>query len=309
MRMEECKSVFCPGFSLAQTIESGQCFRWKKWEEGRYTVLSGAHQVMLAQTGDSILFLEETTQAEAAYWRNYFDWDREYDKIKERLCRRDRVMEKAVSVGGGIRILRQEFFETLIGFIISQNNHIPRIRGIMERISQNYGTPLESGEFAFPTPQQLAAASEEDFRRLGAGFRARYLTDAVEKVLSGQVSEERLRQADTAAAKAELMTICGVGEKVADCVLLFGLGRWEVFPTDVWIRRMMEQLYFRGKETGLKEIQKEAERRFGAYRGLAQQYLFYYGRESQQERRKRDDKNKCHASAGNGGDPLPDGGV
>lgn len=307
--MKEEKSVFCPGFSLAQTMESGQCFRWKKWEEGRYTVLSGAHQTTLAQKGDSILFLEETTQEEEAYWRRYFDWDRDYDGIKEKLCEKDPIMARAVVQGGGIRILRQEFFETLMGFIVSQNNHIPRIMGIMERISGAYGEKIGEDSYAFPTPEHLAAASEEDFQRLGAGFRARYLRDAVEKVLSGQVSEERLRQADTQRAKAELMTICGVGEKVADCVLLFGLGRWEVFPTDVWIRRMMEQLYFRGKETSLKEIQKEAERKFGAYRGLAQQYLFYYGRESKQERRKRDDKNKCHASAGGGGNPLPDSGV
>lgn len=279
--MKEGKSVFCPGFSLARTIESGQCFRWKKWEEGRYTVLSGAHQVMLAQTGDSILFLDGVSEEEEAYWRHYFDWDRDYGQIKEKLCKRDKVMAQAISVGDGIHILRQEFFETLVGFIVSQNNHIPRIKGIMERISQTYGNRLGEGWYAFPTPEQLAEAAEEDFRRLGAGFRARYLADAVEKTVSGLICEEELRKMETDQAKVELMKICGVGEKVADCVLLFGLGRWEVFPTDVWIRRMMEELYFHGRETSLKEIQKKAERKFGKYRGLAQQYLFYYGRESQ----------------------------
>lgn len=309
--MKEEKSVLCPGFSLAQTIESGQCFRWKKWEEGKYTVFSGLHQVTLAQEGDSILFLQEISAEEEAYWRNYFDWDRDYDQIKERLCRKDKVMVQAVAVGGGIRILRQEFFETLIGFIISQNNHIPRIKGIVERICQSYGSRIGEEAYSFPTLEQLASATEADFRRLGAGFRARYLMDAMEKMISGQIGEEELRKMETPQAKAELMNICGVGEKVADCVLLFGLGRWEVFPTDVWIRRMMEQLYFRGKETSLKEIQKKAEQKFGAYRGLAQQYLFYYGRESRicGGRRKADDKNKRHAAAGSGGDSLPDSGV
>ncbi|MBM6829838.1 DNA-3-methyladenine glycosylase 2 family protein [Anaerotignum lactatifermentans] len=309
--MKEANRFLCPGFSLAQTIESGQCFRWKKWEEGRYTVLSGARQVTLAQAGDSILFLDEVSEGEAAYWRNYFDWDRDYEQIKKELSAKDQVMAMTIPAGSGIHILRQEFFETLMGFIISQNNHIPRIKGIMERICQSCGEEIGAGVYSFPTPEQLATVTEEEFRWLGAGFRARYLVDAVGKVVSGQIREEDLRQMETAEAKAALMTICGVGEKVADCVLLFGLGRWEVFPTDVWIRRMMEQLYFRGKEASLKEIQKKAEKKFGAYRGLAQQYLFYYGREGQGHggRRKADDKDKRHAAAGSGGNCLPDSGI
>lgn len=286
--MKDGKKIFCPGFSLEQTLECGQCFRWKKLDEGRYTVLSGSRKITLEQAGDSILFLGESTAEERMFWREYFDWDRNYENIKEILTKEDEVLQKAVSCGCGIHILKQDFFETLICFIISQNNHIPRIKGIIERIAQRYGTPLSDGMYAFPSPEALAKAGEEDFRHLGTGFRARYLVDAVHKVASGEISGETLERMETHEAKKRLMGICGVGEKVADCVLLFGLGRWDVFPADVWIRRVMEEYYFHGEKTPLAQIQEKAEAQFGPYRGLAQQYLFYYGREKQGVQKKKE---------------------
>ena len=275
--MEGKSTIICSGFSLEQTLECGQCFRWRKHETGKYTVLAAAKKAVIEQVPCGISFLNPMTEEDTAFWNRYFDMERDYAKIQAELSG-DSYMKKAIAFGRGIHILQQPFFETLISFIISQNNHIPRIQGILERISQAYGTPLGEGDFTFPTAEVLAEVSEEDFRSLGCGFRAKYLQDAARKVAEKQILEERLQQLSAEEARQELMQIYGVGQKVADCVLLFALGKWEVFPADVWIRRVMSEIYFEGKEISVSILQEEAKRRFGAYRGLAQQYLFYYGR-------------------------------
>ena len=210
-------------------------------------------------------------------WRNYFDMDTDYEAIKNKVSVNDDIMQKAVEYGGGIRLLNQEPYECLISFIISQNNNIPRIKGIISRMSEKYGTEAD-GEFLFPTLEQLADVSEEELFSLRMGFRARYIRDCLDRLISGSVSLERAKKLPTDELLSMLLQIKGVGQKVADCVMLFSLGRREVFPTDVWVKRVMETLYFGGEETDIKKIHAFAKDKWGEMAGYAQQYLFYYAR-------------------------------
>lgn len=264
-------------FSLAETLESGQCFRFEKDGEGCYRVFSGARSAVFSQEGGTVSLLKGGA-ADLPYWRQYFDLGRDYGRLKGALAAGDPVMAEAISFAPGIRLLRQDFFETLASFILSQNNHIPRIRGLIARLCAEYGRETGGGRFAFPTPEGLARADEESLRRLGCGFRAGYIVDAVGKVLAGGYSVEEMGRLATEEARGRLMEIRGVGRKVADCVLLFSLGRHEVFPADVWIRRIMETAYFDGATLSPQALQEAASARFGADAGFAQQYLFHYGR-------------------------------
>lgn len=264
-------------FSLAQTLESGQCFRFEKTVEDCYMVMAGNRRGVFAQEGRK-LFLCTGRPEDIPFWRRYFDLERDYAGLKKALAADDPVMAEAISFAPGIRLLRQEFFETLISFILSQNNHIPRIRGLIGRLCAAYGEETDGGYFAFPEPDALARADEESLRRLGCGFRAGYLVDAVEKVRAGGYSPEETEGLATNVLRERLMEIRGVGRKVADCVLLFSLGRYEVFPADVWIRRVMEAAYSGGEPLSPLALQALAAERFGASAGFAQQYLFYYGR-------------------------------
>lgn len=267
----------CPDFSLSQTLESGQCFRYQKEKEEQYTVISGRRVAKLGQVGDSIVFFND---ADIEYWKGYFDGGRDYVAVKRRLSAHDPVLKQAIAFAPGVRILKQVFFETLLSFILSQNNHIPRIQGLIQRLSETYGEPLAGGLYAFPTPEALANVTEVDYRRLGCGFRGRYLEDAVRHVLAGGFSVAELEQLSTEELRSRLMEICGVGRKVADCVLLFSFGRHEVFPSDVWIQRVFSLAYHDGQKLSQKDLQRLAAERFGADAGFAQQYLFYYAREN-----------------------------
>ncbi len=264
-------------FSLSETLESGQCFRFgKDTETGAYTAFAGDRAGVFMQEGPDIFLCEGRTE-DIPFWRQYFDLERDYGTLKERLAASDAVMAEAISFAPGIHMLQQEFFETLISFILSQNNHIPRIRGLAAKLCAEYGKEMESWS-AFPTPEELARADEESLRRLGCGFRAGYIVDAVKKVCAGGYAAEELERLETEELRARLMEIRGVGRKVADCVMLFSLGCYEVFPADVWIRRVMEAAYFSGEPLSLQALQEMAAARFGKDAGFAQQYLFYYGR-------------------------------
>jgi N-glycosylase/DNA lyase len=189
-------------------------------------------------------------------------------------------MQKAVQYGSGVRLLNQDCYEALISFIISQNNNIPRIKGIIERMSERYGTRLGES-YLFPNVEQIGFADIDELSELRVGFRAKYIRDALDKLQSGEINLSELNSLNTEEARNELLKIKGVGRKVADCVLLFSMGRREVFPTDVWVKRVMEQLYFGGEDTDIKTIHSYAEKKWGKYSGYAQQYLFYYARSIQ----------------------------
>ena len=219
---------------------------------------------------------------------NYFDLERDYKKIQNTLSKIDENMEKSIKYGQGIRILNQDLWETIISFIISANNNIPRIQKIIQRLSENFGKEIvfeNNKYYTFPTPEELKDVSVEKYRELGLGFRDIRLYETTHAVLDGKVDLEKMNQnKNTQEVREELLSLSGVGPKVADCVLLFStLKRFEAFPIDVWVNRVMNELYIHGDENKInkKQIEKVANEKFGDLAGLAQQYLFYWRRELQ----------------------------
>lgn len=267
-------------FDLEQTFSCGQCFRWVRDTDGTYTGLYGAHPLRIGQQGDVITLYNTTREEYETIWRGYFDLDADYRTIQAHLAR-DAVMRRAISAGHGIRLLAQEPFETLISFIISANNNIPRIQGIIARLCESFGAPVPfEGRtvYAFPTAETLAGLTCADLAPLRAGFRDKYILDAAQKAASGTVNLTAVYGMGYAAAKRELKKVMGVGDKVADCVLLFGFQKYDAFPVDVWVRRILEHCYPGG--THQSDAAAFASERFGPYGGFAQQYLFYYAREN-----------------------------
>lgn len=265
----------CADFSLAETLECGQCFRYEKLEDDKYLVIANKQVMLMHQEDDTIFF---DTEDDISFWKHYFHGDCDYKNIKDILSKDDKVMLEAISYCSGIRLIRQEFFETLMSFIISQNNHIPRIRKLIALLSKTYGDHIKNDYYAFPTAEQLKSVTEQDYRDLGFGFRGRYLEDAVKLAQTDDFDITRLQNLSTNELRTQLMLICGVGQKVADCILLFSFGRYEVFPCDVWIKRVFSYLYADNQELSQKELLKQAGDIFGEYAGFAQQYLFHYGR-------------------------------
>ena len=274
-------------FELKDIFECGQCFRWNKNENGSYTGVINIGVLNVEKQGEKIIFtgMLDVDIKEAVSF--YFDLDRNYEEIKMQLSNIDKYLKTSVEYGKGIRILNQDLWETIISFIISANNNIPRIKGIIERISKKYGTEIEwNGEkyYTFPTPKQLGKATVEDLRSLGTGFRDIRIYETTQKVLSGEFNLNEVQNKDTLSARQELLTLSGVGPKVADCILLFStLKRFDVFPIDVWVRRVMNELYIKNEDetkVSKNEISKIAKKKFGNLEGLAQQYLFYWKRES-----------------------------
>lgn len=269
-------------FHIGQTLECGQCFRFHKLKEEEYLLIANKRILRINQHNDSVTFYDMDRMEYEDVWRKYFDLDKDYSLIKGRLLDKDSILKEAIDAKYGVHILNQDFFETLISFIISQNKQIPHIKQIIEMISIRYGEYLGSVDnkkyYSFPSVDRLSMVTEDEFRECKVGFRAPYLVDACKKVKEGVVNKQNLDNMNTEEALANLLTIRGVGEKIGNCVLLFGLGRSESFPVDVWIKRVMENLYFH-KQTKKEDIQAFAKEQFGEYGGYAQQYLFYYGRD------------------------------
>ena len=273
-----------PNFNIEQILECGQCFHFNKIESGEYVLVAKGHLLHMKQEDQRVIFYNIDEREFYDIWWEYFDLGRDYGKIIHTILKKEAnpYLYSATNEKSGIRILNQEFFEVLISFIISQNKQIPHIKQIVAKISQNHGRFLGEigGEkyYSFPTVQELSGVTEEELRNCKMGFRAPYIMDACKKVLSGEVEEEHLRKADIEEGKTSLKQIKGVGEKVANCVLLFGLGKRSAFPVDVWIKRIMETIYF-SREASNEEIMELGKELFGEYGGYAQQYLFYYGRD------------------------------
>ena len=253
-------------FDLARTFECGQCFRFATDLTGVYEGVAKGRPLRVAQQGDSLILYDVTRQEFETVWWEYFDLSRDYAALRE-LMGRDPVLRRAADFAPGIRILRQDGWEALCTFIISQNNNISRIKGIVQRLCETFGKPLPGGLYDFPAPEALAGLSPEDLAPLRCGFRARYILDAAQKVASGQVNLQGLESLPLEQAQTELCKIVGVGPKVAQCALLFGFGRIECFPVDVWIDRAMKNLFPQG-------LPAEAL----PYAGIIQQYIFHYVR-------------------------------
>lgn len=269
-------------FDLEQTLECGQCFNFEKYDDHDYIVVACGRMLHVVQDGDELIFDGATKEDIDKVWIPYFDLKRDYAEIRRKLVEADPRLEDVTEKYSGIRILDQEFPETLISFIISQNKNIPQIKKIVRAICDEYGKECGCHEgktyHAFPDMDRLKNMTEQDFRDLKTGFRAPYIMNAINALLSGKLQENELRKMSFEDARAQLTQIKGVGDKVANCVLLFSLGFRSSFPVDVWIKRIMEEMYF-GCDTPKKTIEEFAAERFGELGGYAQQYLFMYARE------------------------------
>ena len=263
--------INCGFIDLNTTFNCGQCFRWKRKSEGIYTGVSGNRFAETRQEQSGITLLN-INQSDIPYWENYFCACEDYSTIIERFSE-DSTLKAAYTFAPGLRILRQEPFETLISFIMSQRNNIKRITGIIREMCREFGRNLPGTEnYTFPDIDDFLSIGERDLMSVGTGYRARYILDAVKKVKSGEINLDEIQKMEYNRAKSELLKIIGVGEKIADCVLLFGFHKTEAFPKDVWIKRVLAEYYPDGLPNCVK-----------GYEGIAQQFLFHYIRTKNQQ--------------------------
>lgn len=253
-------------FDLGQIFDCGQCFRWEKTNENEYSGIAFGKKLVVSQISNDIYFKNTSKKDFENVWKDYFDFSFDYENLKKELEKIDPVLKKAIETYPGIRILKQEPWETLCSFIISQNNNIPRIKKIISKLCENFGEKINGG-YAFPNAKKLAGLTEKDLSVIKSGFRAKYILDAAKKVNSKEINLEKISKMPPGNAKTELMKIKGVGPKVADCVLLYGMHNLAAFPMDIWMKKVMET-FFKGKGPEF----------FGKYAGIAQQYLYHYTR-------------------------------
>lgn len=269
-------------FDIGQIFECGQAFRWFKEEDGSYSNIAYGKVINLKREGKDIIIKNTNEEEFNNIWEEYFDLKRDYEDLKLKLSK-DEVLKKCIEYGNGIRILNQEPFEMIITFIISANNQIPRIKKSVNKIAEIYGEKIEyDGKiyYSFPDAKTLSKAEAKDLKEYArVGFRDERIVKSAKMIADGDIDFEVLYNAPIEEARIELMKLPGVGPKVADCVLLFAFQRSESFPVDVWIKRVMEELYLK-EDTNKNKIAGEGRRLFGDLAGFAQQYLFFYGREN-----------------------------
>ena len=258
-------------FDPEETLTCGQAFRWKEvlGEDGVpcWEGVAKGHVLRLRKEQKNILFFCSRQDFDDI-WRDYFDLEQDYEEKRTFLASLSPVLSNAAEYAPGIRILRQEPWEALCSFIISQNNNIPRIQGIIDRLCRLLGDPIPgSSHYTFPGPEKLAACTVEDLAPLRAGFRAKYLIDAAQKVADKKIDVQKIARSPAEFGRNELQKIMGVGPKVAECALLYGFHKTDCFPMDVWMKRAMEVL-----------LPEMTPADFGENAGLAQQFLFHYSR-------------------------------
>lgn len=267
-----------PHFNPIHIFECGQAFRWNRDGDGYIGVVKNRVVRLSYYQGD--VAIENTCMEDyGKVWKHYFDMNRDYGLIKDKLSQ-DPVLKKAVNYGWGIRILNQDPWETLISFIISSNNNILRIKGIIQNLACRFGDALVwrgNKFYSFPNPDVLAQASIEQLMACGCGYRASYVKRTAQMIYNGSINLSMLKHSPYDQAYTALLNCPGVGPKVADCILLFSMGKGEAFPVDVWIKRVMKHFYPHSSGTN-KQIKKFALKKFGLLSGFAQQYLFYYAR-------------------------------
>ena len=288
--MQEQKYVLenVTSFEPKHIFECGQCFRWNENDNGSYTGIVGNNVINVEKVDNNIIFKSFGADNLEKLVINYFDLNRNYEEIKRKLSLVDEYLANSIKYGSGIRILNQDLWETIISFIISANNNIPRIKTIINRMSKKYGNKIEWNDreyYTFPSIESLSRASVDDLRGLGLGFRDVRIYETTKKILNKEVDLSKLHEEkDTKKVRDTLLTLSGVGPKVADCILLFSaLKRFDVFPIDVWVRRVMNDLYIKNADetkVNKKEIEKLAKEKYGNLEGIAQQYLFYWKRDT-----------------------------
>ena len=257
-----------PCLNIELCVFCGQAFRWKKNDDGSFHGIVDGKVTDIYQCEDGIIFKNTSEYDFLNLWKDYFDIDADYENYC-RILSDDENIKSAYEEYYGIRILHQKPWETLCSFIISQNNNIPRIMGIIDRLCENFGEKIGEKDYTFPSYESLRNVTAEDLAPLRAGFRHKYIADAVDKLCSGEIDLEIIKTMPIEKAREELMKIKGVGAKVAECTLLYGFGRKEAFPVDVWVKKIMAEMY----PDGLPECCKNIE-------GIAQQYLFHWRRNS-----------------------------
>lgn len=263
------KDVNCLDIEIS--VFCGQAFRWKKNEKGFLVGTVKGKTAVIEKTEEGYFFHSCSEEEFREIWYDYFDLDTDYAEICEKISP-DESIKKAVEMYYGIRILKQEPWEALCSFIISQNNNIPRITGIIDRLCSMYGEKNEKGEYSFPSYERLKGLTVEDLAPLRAGFRSKYILDAAEKLCNKELDLQKIYSITIDEGRNELMKIKGVGPKVAECTLLYGFSKKEAFPIDVWVKRILSELY----PKGLPDCIKGSE-------GIAQQYLFHWRRNLKEE--------------------------
>ena len=268
----EIKNSF--GINLDHTFDCGQCFRFDKVDGSLYEVeyrgVAYGRLISFAQSGDSLYVIGADEDEFNKIWRRFLSLDEDYGAIHGELLAlsENPALRRAIEHGRGIRILRQEPWEAICSFIISQNNNIPRIKGLIRALSEAAGEKIADGIFAFPTPEAVVALGVDGLRALKVGFRAPYIMDAALKAASGSLDFSQISSLATKDAEKALCAVKGIGPKVADCALLFGFSKYDAFPIDVWIKRVIEKYFDPSFDPA----------DLGQYAGIAQQVLFYYER-------------------------------
>lgn len=277
---EENRLIFkdMENFDPKHIFECGQAFRWTVEEDDSYTIVAYGKVLNIKKEDNDIIFSNTNLDDFNNIWYRYFDLARDYNLIKNELSK-DLILKEAISFGEGLRILNQEPFETIISFIISANNQIPRIKKSIDLIARTYGERIDGEYYSFPTAEVLAKTDSKDLREIcRVGFRDVRIVEASKMIFNGNIDLDTIKDLNREDSKKLLMELPGVGPKVSDCILLFAFDKDEAFPVDVWVKRVMEHLYIK-KETNVKEIGVYGDKKFGKLAGYAQQYLFYYARE------------------------------
>lgn len=250
---------------LDLTLDCGQAFRWEKQEDGSWSGVVKGVFLNIDKQGDRVILKNTTPENYENIWKHYFDFDKDYEEICNRL-KQDDLIAPTVDEYYGIRILNQDSWEALCSFVISQQNNIKRIKGIIDRLCRAYGDEVCNGFYSFPSAERLSELTVDDFERLGTGYRAKYLERLSKAVAAGEIDFDKIKALPLEQARKDLLNIYGVGIKVANCALLFGFEFYDAFPVDVWMKRVME--YY---PHGLPEC-------FNGIGGIAQQYLFHWAR-------------------------------
>ena len=272
-------------FNLKSTLYCGQAFRWKHVDGIEEAVVRG-RLLRLEQVEDTIIIHPPVDDTTIDIVVDYLRLCDNHSYIENELKGIDEIMAKAVSYSSGLRLLRQDPFECLISYIISANNSIPLISRAVNLLSERFGSKIEFNcreYYTFPSPKDMENATEEGIFACKTGFRAPYIHKAVERITSGDIDLASIADMEYMSAKKELLGVLGVGDKVADCVLLFSMDKLSAFPVDVWVDRIVRNLYFDGKKMSKKEVRQWGENKFGKLSGYAQEYLFTYAREVRPE--------------------------
>ncbi len=284
---DENRSITIKGlknFNPKHIFECGQCFRWDPEEDGSYTGIAFGKVLNVSKVDDLVVFKNTNFEDFKNIWVEYFDLNRRYSEIKEMLSKKDKYLNEAVKFGDGIRILKQDGWEMLISFIISANNRIPMIKRVIDTLSKKYGVFVQNYNgkdfYSFPSPIAFAETHMQEIRACSTGFRDKYIKKTSEAVILEDFEVNSLREVSGDECRKKLMSYSGVGAKVADCIALFGMQKYDSFPVDVWVKRVMQEFY-NAQDMSLPKMRKFGVELFGKDAGFAQQYLFYYVRENQ----------------------------